>query len=122
MDLDAILAELGRIRERLEDAVDGAEYAALVDQRSELRRAAREATPPTREALEIELERLVAAWDRLQRRRIDVVKQAGDLAAGNFGFTSDAMAINREIDEASGRTDLEQRIQELRRHLASLEE
>ena len=121
MDLDAILTELARIRERLEDVVDGVEYAALVDQRAELRRAAREAIPPTREALEAELERLVAAWERLQGKRIDVVKQAGDLAAGNFGFTSDAMAINREIDEASGRTEIEQRIRELRRQLASFE-
>ena len=71
--------------------------------------------------LRAELERLLATWDRLAGHRIDVVQQAGDLAAGNFGFTTDAVALNRRIDSAGGRADLEARIRDLRARLAAAE-
>ena len=75
----------------------------------------------SREAL-ITRRNLRASLQRqLQKQRIDVVKQAGDLAAGNFGFTSDAMLLNRRIDEAAGREELEQRIRELKARLESFE-
>lgn len=117
MDIDAILQELTRIRDRLSEELEGDEYAELVARRDELRRQAREAFPATEEGLRAELERLVEAWDRLQKQRIDVVEQAGDLAAGNFGFTSDAVRLNRAIDEAAGRAELERRIRELKARL-----
>ena len=115
--LDEILAELAQIRERLEADIDASEYAVLTERREALRRLARESAPETGGDLRCELDRLVAAWERLQVQRIDVVKQAGDLAAGNFGFTSDAMAINRNIDAAAGRDALEQRIRDLKAKL-----
>jgi len=117
MDIDEILVELARIRDRLSEPQEGEEYAELIARRDDLRRQAREAYPTTKEALRDELDRLVAAWERLAKQRIDVVEQAGDLAAGNFGFTSDAMKVNRAIDEAGGREALERRIREVKARL-----
>ena len=121
-DLDRILEELSSIRDRLQEAINDAERVDLVDRRDELRIEARRAAPASPGELEEQLDRLVKAWERLQKQRIDVVKQAGDLAAGNFGFTSDAMLLNRQIDEAAGRDDLEQRIRELKAKLAAMGE
>jgi hypothetical protein len=120
--LDRILAELASIRDRLQEEVDAAERIGLIERQDELRREARREVPTSRAELQRQLTRLVAAWDRLQGQRIDVVKQAGDLAAGNFGFTSDALRINRQIDEAAGREDLESRIQELKAKLQQFDE
>lgn len=122
LDFDQILAELASIRERLLEAVDAAERVDLLERRRELRRAARESSPTPTGELEEQLARLVQAWDRLQKMRIDVVKQAGDLAAGNFGFTSDAVRLNQQIDRAAGRDDLEDQIRELRARIAALKE
>ncbi len=118
--LDRILAELASIRDQLEDAVDGNSRVDLLERREELRNEARQAAPATRAELEGELDRLHKAWDRLQKQRIDVVKQAGDLAAGNFGFTADAMRLNQQIDVAAGREELEGRIRELKAKLAAM--
>lgn len=120
--LDRVLEELASIRDRLQEAVGAAERVELLERREELRRQARRSAPTSPAELEEQLDRLVQAWDRLQKQRIDVVKQAGDLAAGNFGFTSDAMRLNRQIDEAAGRDELEQRIRELKARIAALEE
>jgi hypothetical protein len=120
--LDRILAELAAIRDRLQEEVDSAERVGLIERQDELRREARLEVPTSREELQRQLTRLVAAWDRLQGQRIDLVKQAGDLAAGNFGFTSDALRINRQIDEAAGREDLESRIRELKAKLQQFDE
>ncbi len=121
-DLDRILAELVELADRARHAASATEKLDLEERRDELHRMARRAAPVSRGELQRQLERLVAAWERLQRQRIDLVKQAGDLAAGNFGFTSDAVRLNRKIDEAAGRADLERRIAELRTRLAELEE
>jgi len=120
--LDRILAELASIRDRLQEEVAAAERIDLMERQDELRREARREAPTPREDLQRQLTRLVAAWDRLQKQRIDVVKQAGDLAAGNFGFTSDAVRINRQIDSAAGREDLESRIRELKAKLQEFDE
>jgi len=120
--IDRILEELASIRDRLEQAVDASERVDLLERREELHREAREAAPTSRAELKEQLDRLVKAWDRLQRQRIDVVKQAGDLAAGNFGFTADAVRLNQQIDFASGRDELEGRIRELRAKLAAMGE
>ena len=119
--IDRVLEELAVIRDRLQEAVDGVERVDLLERREELRREAREIAPNSRAELEEQLDRLDKAWDRLQKQRIDVVKQAGDLAAGNFGFTSDAVRLNQKIDIASGRDELERRIRELRAKLAGME-
>ncbi len=120
--VDRILEELASIRDRLEQAVDASERVDLLERREELHREAREAAPTSRAELKEQLDRLVKAWDRLQRQRIDVVKQAGDLAAGNFGFTADAVRLNQQIDVASGRDELEGRIRELKARLAAMGE
>ena len=116
-NLDRILEELASIRDRLQGAVDSAERLELQGRREELQREAREVAPTSPTELEEQLTRLIQAWDRLQTQRIDVVKQAGDLAAGNFGFTSDAVRLNQQIDLAAGRDELEQRIRELKAKL-----
>jgi hypothetical protein len=115
--IDDILAELNRIRDRLTEEVDRLERSQLLERQEELRAEARRVAPQDRSDLEFQLARLVEAWDRLQRQRIDVVKQAGDLAAGNFGFATDAVNLNRKIDAAAGRTELEARIRELKAKL-----
>jgi hypothetical protein len=118
MDIDEILDELNRIRDRLSEELEGDEYAELIARRDQLRRQAREAYPTTKEALGAELGRLVAAWERLQKQRIDPVKQAGGgSAGGDFGFAADAVRLNRHIDAAGGREDLEKRIRELKARL-----
>ena len=116
--IDDILAELGRIRDRLTDELDRMERSQLLERQEELRAEARRVAPEGQRDLEYQLARLVEAWDRLQRQRIDVVKQAGDLAAGNFGFATDAVVLNRQIDAAAGREELEARIRELKAKLA----
>jgi len=119
--IDRVLEELASIRDRLEQAVDASERVDLLERREELHREAREAAPTSRAELKEQLSRLIKAWDRLQRQRIDVVKQAGDLAAGNFGFTADAVRLNQKIDAASGRDELERRIRELKAKLAEMD-
>jgi len=120
MDIDTILGELTAIRERLSEELDRDEYADLLARQDELRREAREAVPVTRDALEAELRRLVAAWDRLQKQRIDPVKQAGGgSAGGDFGFTSDAFRLNQAIDAAGGREELELRIRDVKARLST---
>ncbi len=121
-DLDRILVDLASVRDRLAETVDPVERITLMERRDELHREARKLTPLSKAELELELERLVGSWETLQRQRIDVVKQAGDLAAGNFGFTSDAVRLNQQIDEAAGRTELEQRIADLRARIAEFDD
>ncbi|MEE8497077.1 MAG: hypothetical protein V3S62_00930 [Acidimicrobiia bacterium] len=120
-NLDEILSELASIRNRLEEAVNADVRLDLLQRREELHNEAREVMPTSRAELEGELARLDKAWDRLQRQRIDVVKQAGDLAAGNFGFTADAVRLNQQIDIASGRDELERQMRELKAKLAQME-
>ncbi len=120
-DLDRILAELASLRDRLQETVDAAERIGLMGRRDELHREARELAPISKGELQVQLKRLVVAWETLQRQRIDVVKQAGDLAAGNFGFTSDAVRLNQKIDEAGGRQELERRIALLRVRIAEFD-
>jgi hypothetical protein len=125
---DGLLKELAAIADELsalpEDSFE--DRARLQKRRRELHNAATQlandpSDPVVRASLTEELERLEEQWLALQRDRIDVVKQAGDLAAGNFGLTSDAMRLNRAIDEARGRAELEERIRRLRTMLTDEE-
>lgn len=123
MTIDDILRELQWIRDRLGDQIDGDEYARLIERRDRLRQQAREAVPGSEDELREELRRLVGAWERLQRTRIDPVKQAGGgSAGGDFGFASDAVRLNHQIDAAFGRDELERRIRDLKARLRELEE
>lgn len=124
-ELDRILEELRWIRDRLDGDVEAEERSRLEGRRDELRLAAQLAVPfapATADRVREELRGAEARLDDLLRRRIDVVKQAGGGGmGGDFGFTADAMAINREIDAAQDRQGLEARIRDLRTRLAELE-
>lgn len=122
MGLDEILRELNWIGERLREGVSASDQARLEERREELRREARREAPEPREALEAELRRLEKAWKRLQRQRIDPVRQAGGgSSGGDFGFATDAILLNQQIDEAQGRDELEDRIRELRARLDEMD-
>ena len=58
--------------------------------------------------------------DAIEKSRIDVVQQSGNVGTGVFMGTNhqgDAMRINRKIDEAHGLSDLEARIGRIKRIL-----
>ena len=116
MNIDEILLELGRIRDRLEMGLDRDDLAVLLERRAELRRLAREAVPTTRAALRSELELLIEEWDRLARERVIPVPASGT-GGGDVGFIADATELNRAIDTAGRREELEHRIRELRDRL-----
>lgn len=116
MTIDEILLELGRISDRLESGVDRDEQAALLARRAELRRLARDAVPTTRAALRSELELLVKQWDRLAKERLMPVPASGT-GGGDVGFITEATGLNRAIDAAGGREELERRIRVLRDRL-----
>lgn len=124
-ELDRILEELRRIRDRLDEQPDPGERERLEARRDELRKAAQLAMPGavvTADRVRQELRAAEARLEDLHRRRIDVVKQAGGGSmGGDFGFTADAMEINRGIDKANDRAGLEARIRDLRSRLAELE-
>lgn len=123
-ELDRILEELRWIRDRLDTGPVGEERDRLETRRDELRLAAQLAMPgPAVSVPQVreELRAAEAQLDELLGRRIDVVRQAGGSMGGDFGFTADAMKINREIDKAQGRTGLEARVRALRAKLAELE-
>ncbi|MDX1690704.1 MAG: hypothetical protein R3290_06755 [Acidimicrobiia bacterium] len=123
-ELDRILEELRWIRDRLDDVTDAEERDRLETRRDELRVAAQLAmpgTPASVDQVRRELEAAERRLDDLLKRRIDVVRQAGGSMGGDFGFTADAMKINREIDKAQDRTGLEARIRALRARLQELE-
>jgi hypothetical protein len=128
-ELDAVLAELWEVRRRLEAASgeDAEKIRELEQRRDRLRREARaveEAADPrgTIARLRHELDGLVRQWEELADKRIDVVKQAGGGGeGGDFGFTSHAMDVNREIDAAGGRSEIEARIARIRARLEDLE-
>lgn len=122
-------AELGRLNEEYH-GLPSDDFPARIELkdrirevRAEIARLRSRPTPENRAALEAELRRAEEQWEALADDRIDVVKQAGGGSlGGDFGFAADAMRINREIDAASGRADLEARIIRLKEQLAALDE
>lgn len=116
MDVDEILVELAEIRDRLESAVDRDERIGLLARRAELQRLARDAVPTTRAALQAELDGLVEEWDRLAKERLMPVPASGT-GGGDVGFIAEATDLNRAIDAAGGREELERRIRRLRDRL-----
>lgn len=128
-DIDEVMADLLEIRDRLDalDPDDREARARLEARREELRAEAREieaAADPAGVAARLrrELELLTARWNELADKRIDVVKQAGGGSlGGDFGFATHAQDVNREIDAAGGRAEIEARIAEIRAKLEELE-
>jgi hypothetical protein len=122
--LDTILSRLVEIHDALaalpQDAYE--ERAALQRVRDDLRAEAatrrdRIEGGERRDELQYRLAHLERRLAALMSSRIDVVKQAGDLANGNFGNTADAMRINWAIEAAGDRTALEAEIADLRERL-----
>ncbi len=122
MDQQAILDELRSISGRLEELPAGAtdERSRLLARRAELRDMAADTWGGTRPREEVvaELRHLEKIRDDLLKHgHVDPVRQSGGGAGGGFGFTGDAWALNRKIDEAHDREGLERRIRELRTQL-----
>ena len=117
-EIDRIFEELTHIAARLDEQLSSDERISLQERRKELHRQAEAIEGDDPIALMAELERLERRWNELSKRRIDVVKQAGGgSVGGDFGFATDAQAINRSIDESGGRAGIEARIKELRNRL-----
>jgi ClpP class serine protease len=119
-DLDDLRRELSRLHLELGDVPEGdlERRQSIHEQQEKLRSEVQQLLAADRTALEAELADLEQRWKQLAAKRIDVVAQAGDISAGgNFGFTADAQRINRAIDEAHGRTQIEDRIKRIREML-----
>ena len=127
MDINNVLAEMGEIMDQLASLPDDAfgERHRLRQRQKELRSIAadlREGTPVDRQSLQSELEQLLERWDALQKERIDVVMQSGGGSQGGDAFSgAHAAQVNRQIDAARGRAELEARIGEIRRLLDKAE-
>jgi hypothetical protein len=121
MDADAIWGELQRLNALLADADSASERQRLLDRKADLQRRARaiadEGVPDL--VLELELEEAERRWVELQHERIDPVKHSGGDFGGDIKAGVDVIYMNKRIDAALGRAELEARIAELRRVLES---
>lgn len=121
MDADALWDELQRINTLLSDANTPSERQRLLDLKTDLQRQARavadEGVPDI--VFELELEEAERRWVELQHERIDPVKHSGGDFGGDIKAGVDVIYMNKKIDAAQGRAELEARIAELRRLLES---
>lgn len=119
MDADAIWDELQRINALLAEAESPSERQRLLDLKTDLQRRARtiadDGVPDL--VLELELEETVRRWIELQHERIDPIKHSGGDFGGDIKAGVDVIYMNKRIDAAQGRAELEARIAELRRLL-----
>ena len=119
MDADAIWQELQRINSLLADMESPSERRQLLDRKTDLQRQARavaaEGVPDL--VLELELEEAERRWVELQHERIDPIKHSGGDFGGDIKAGVDVIYMNKRIDAAQGRAELEARIAELRRIL-----
>lgn len=119
MDADAIWDELQRINSLLDDGEPSTDRRRLLDRKAELQRLARtiadDSVPDV--VLELELEEAKRRWVALQHERIDPVKHSGGDFGGDIKAGVDVIYMNKKIDAAQGRAELEARIAELNRSL-----
>ncbi len=119
MDADAIWQELQRINSLLADADSPSERRQLLERKTDLQRQARavadEGVPDL--VLELELQEAERRWVELQHERIDPIKHSGGDFGGDIKAGVDVIYMNKKIDAAQGRAELEARIAELRRIL-----
>jgi hypothetical protein len=119
MDADAIWQELQRINSLLADADSPSERRRLLEHKTDLQRQARavadEGVPDL--VLELELQEAERRWVELQHERIDPIKHSGGDFGGDIKAGVDVIYMNKKIDAAQGRAELEARIAELRRIL-----
>ena len=119
MDADAIWDELQQVNALLAAAESASERQRLLDRKTDLQRQARtiadEGVPDL--VLELELEEAERRWVALQHERIDPIKHSGGDFGGDIKAGVDVIYMNKRIDAAQGRAELEARIAELRREL-----
>ncbi len=119
MDADAIWDELQRINAVLAGTESASERHQLLERKADLQRRARavadEGVPDL--VLELELEEAERRWVALQHERIDPIKHSGGDFGGDIKAGVDVIYMNKKIDAAQGRAELEARIAELRRLL-----
>ena len=119
MDADAIWEELQRINALLAGTESTSERQRLLDRKTDLQNRARavadEGVPDL--VLELELEEAERRWVELQHERIDPIKHSGGDFGGDIKAGVDVIYMNKRIDAAQGRAELEARIAELRRTL-----
>ena len=119
MDADAIWQELQKINSLLASTESPSERQRLLDLKGDLQRRARAAAddgvPDL--VLELELEEAKRRWIELQHERIDPIKHSGGDFGGDIKAGVDVIYMNKKIDAAQGREELEARIAELRRML-----
>lgn len=123
-DLDKIFSEMSEISTRLYDLPADAydERAALEQRREELRAQAAslsDAIGDKRSTADVkaELRSLRDRLDSIEGSEIDVVSQHGGSGL-EVSAASDAMDINRKIEEGRGADDLRTRIRQLEQVLA----
>ncbi len=119
MDADAIWEELQRLNALLAVTESTSERQRLLDRKTDLQNRARavadEGVPDL--VLELELEEAERRWVELQHERIDPIKHSGGDFGGDIKAGVDVIYMNKRIDAAQGRAELEARIAELRRTL-----
>ena len=119
MDADAIWHDLQRINSLLAETESPSDRQRLLDQKADLQQRARtvadEGVPDL--VLELELEEAERRWVELQHERIDPIKHSGGDFGGDIKAGVDVIYMNKKIDAAQGRAELEARIAELRRAL-----
>ena len=119
MDADAIWAELQRINALLDETDSASERQRLLDRKADLQHRARtiadDDVPDI--VLELELEEAERRWVELQKERIDPVRHSGGDFGGDIKAGVDVIYMNKKIDAAQGRAELEARIAELRRQI-----
>ena len=119
MDADAIWDELQQVNALLAAAETASERQRLLARKADLQRRARtiadEGVPDL--VLELELEEAERRWVELQHERIDPIKHSGGDFGGDIKAGVDVIYMNKRIDAAQGRAELEARIAELRRAL-----
>ena len=111
MDADAIWQELQRINSLLADADSPSERRQLLERKTDLQRQARavadEGVPDL--VLELELQEAERRWVELQHERIDPIKHSGGDFGGDIKAGVDVIYMNKKIDAAQGRAELEAR-------------
>lgn len=121
VDLQAVIAELNDLAERLERTDDVEERARITRRRKELRTAAAAFDAAARRPeLERELAQLERRLAELDESHIRHRASGGFLKGalwGDYEFPRDAEGLNARIDDANDRPRLEARVRELRRRL-----
>jgi hypothetical protein len=121
---DGLLRELVEVDEELDQLPGNAfmQRIELHDRQHDLRARLHELAPDydsnrPRAELESELEGLEAQLDEIRRQHISMAEQDGEALLGKEAGGTDAMNLDRALDESRGVQALSERIAELRRHI-----